>query len=68
MSSKIHHTDFYHSRYCKWQRYIGELDEDEIKNCAAENFNMNEAAYCCSHCNFITRNGREQNLESYLMC
>lgn len=29
------------------------LEEDEIKDCA-ENSNMNEAAYCCQHCNFIT--------------
>ncbi|VDK73890.1 unnamed protein product [Litomosoides sigmodontis] len=34
------------------------LEEDEIKDCA-ENFNMNEAAYCCQHCNFITKTKTE---------
>ncbi|KAL3998079.1 Homeobox domain family protein [Acanthocheilonema viteae] len=38
---------------------LGTLEEDEIKECAGENFNMNEAAYCCLHCNFIAKTKTE---------
>ncbi|KAM3721582.1 Zinc finger homeobox protein [Dirofilaria immitis] len=37
----------------------GTIDEDEAKNYAEENFNMNEATYCCPHCNFITKTKTE---------